>query len=555
MEGSTRTQAGVLLVLLVCALGIRGWHFPDRYEVRDGDEVGYVSDGLLLWEGITPGFKASPSGPITWTGWMWAGTLSVRYLFAPEEGDSHVPRLVRPFVAVDQALFRLYSDLSSLRLLVVVVGILVSLGGVAAGFLVGYARAGVCGGLMTGGLVCAVPLFVSFSLMARPYGMAWSFAFMAFYFAALHSGWKRSVGAAVFMALSIASRVEMVAFLPILLWEFWYRREGGKLLRQMAGVLLMTFALTLLISPWLITGLLGNLRTIATVRFSGANVEGHWIGIFLTAAWKEGLGPTLAVVAAGLALCPSEARPRQWVLGGLVLLLLMSMSGSTHETLRHHGVALVALVCVVPLALQNLGRLWPHAVLPCVCLSLALPLIQIPAQAGRDRMFYAPDRATDWIEQHVRPGSVVYLAPSLRDPLPTPEAADRLWDQVASSGAWKLKFARGLERYQIESTDIPRALSEENMVLNRALRRRWFILGGGADAKRPRFDVRIRSSVPPFDITPDRLVGEFKKTGGVVIVRGEPFPELGEPAQEWTNGGGRGTFLYCSPEALLGPRN
>jgi hypothetical protein len=52
---------GLLVVLAMGAL-VRAWNFPRYHEVRDMDETGYMSSGLVLWEGMIPGFHASQPG-------------------------------------------------------------------------------------------------------------------------------------------------------------------------------------------------------------------------------------------------------------------------------------------------------------------------------------------------------------------------------------------------------------------------------------------------------------------------------------------------------------
>ena len=46
---------------------------------------------------------------------------------------------------------------------------------------------------------------------------------------------------------------------------------------------------------------------------------------------------------------------------------------------------------------------------------------------------------------------------------------------------------------------------------------------------------------------------EFRKTGGVVLWRGKPNPELGIPAAHWAGASGEGAYIYCSPDTQFNP--
>jgi hypothetical protein len=56
------TFIGLLAILAVGAL-LRAWNFPRFHEVRDVDEIGYISGGLVLWEGMIPGFHTCQLKP------------------------------------------------------------------------------------------------------------------------------------------------------------------------------------------------------------------------------------------------------------------------------------------------------------------------------------------------------------------------------------------------------------------------------------------------------------------------------------------------------------
>src|ERR1051325_4932585 len=98
-----------LITLLIGAAIIRLWSFPSRDELRDGDEIGYVTDGVVAWEGILPGWKAVPAGPQAWISWIYTAGYSAREALRLRGGQ--LPKVVLPFVAIERALFNIYQDL------------------------------------------------------------------------------------------------------------------------------------------------------------------------------------------------------------------------------------------------------------------------------------------------------------------------------------------------------------------------------------------------------------------------------------------------------------
>ncbi|HVI77872.1 MAG TPA: hypothetical protein VM715_06855, partial [Candidatus Acidoferrum sp.] len=136
------------------------------------------------------------------------------------------------------------------------------------------------------------------------------------------------------------------------------------------------------------------------------------------------------------------------------------------------------------------------------------------------------------------------------NPLPTSAAADTTWSEVASVDAYRKKFESGSKRFSVDVAEIPRALSEVNLALERANRRCFFILGGCDWVAAPRYDVRVFQSGPVFGIRD--LPTVFGQTGGVVVVRSsreDPLvQQLGKPDVAWLNSGGDGTRIYCSAD-------
>ena len=93
---ATLINSCIVFLILSLAILLRIFDFPTRYEVRDMDETGYCAGSLQLLEGITPGNKAAPGGPLYWAGWMWAGGQTVFDLIHPLPVERQVSPAVRP---------------------------------------------------------------------------------------------------------------------------------------------------------------------------------------------------------------------------------------------------------------------------------------------------------------------------------------------------------------------------------------------------------------------------------------------------------------------------
>jgi hypothetical protein len=143
------------------------------------------------------------------------------------------------------------------------------------------------------------------------------------------------------------------------------------------------------------------------------------------------------------------------------------------------------------------------------------------------------DGSAAWIEQNVPSGTTVYLTPSLRMPLPTAESADRLWRAVADPDAWQHKLQQSGARFGISQQQLPRAMSDRHVALDRGNRRRLFILGNEAYGSRSRYDLRILSGGGIFDLTFDQALAEFCRNGGVLVIEGYSSPSLGKADISW----------------------
>jgi hypothetical protein len=561
-----------LLLVLTTGAALRLWAFPGRYEMRDVDEWDYLQGGLLVLEGLPPSYHYSPEGPEVWLGWAYAGGLSARYFAFPTAEERQVPAQVRLYTAVNHALFDTYHDMSSLRRVYVALAMLLSLVAVAAGFGLGRRWGGLAGAVLLGGLTACVPLLVLYAATSHPYSAAWSFAVIAMYFAA--SGRRHAaIGAGVFFGLAIASRIEMLTMLPLLIAGLWPAKQSRRqFVRDGARCLLSASLTALLVAPWLLTHLIGNLRAIATIRFGPApNGPISARQTLMDFGWNEGLA-VVTVLTIGSLLAslrpqtPSREGPQledasgaawpgaashrrwRWLVVGFAVLLLIQLLRPTGYGMRHQGAAITTLLLASPLAVPPLMRIGRGVGWLVVAACVLLPLGQTVRRIALIHRGYAPDQATGWVESHVPAGTVVYVKPSFHDPLPTPAAANAMWDEVMARDAAVRKFNSGLSRFGLEAAEFPRALSEQHVVVERSRVRGWYILGSRGMWAGPRFDIRRYANSPVF--TSLDPLPAFQKTGGVLIWRGAPLPRdaTDPPAMSWVAPDGSGTFVYVSPD-------
>jgi hypothetical protein len=555
---SRATALAIVVAVVIVGAALRISIFPARHDVRDIDEIGYLRGGLVLLEGMSPGYQAAPGGPLTWVAWAYGGVRCAAEFVAPDKLPAPGTLSIRPFVAVDRALFKTHRDLGSLRRVEIILFLVVSIASLAAAAGLGLRYGSIVGAAIVGGLCATLPVFVDLAVQSRPYSAAWSFGILAAYFASAPAA-ARWRWAAVFFGLAVGSRVEMLLVLPLLLWQLFHaapRLRDARLLHFIG----LTIIVALLAAPWLLTGLIGNLRTIATVQFLRApgDTTSTWDCVRM-AVWSQGLGPVLLLSLAGFWMLVRATRGRERVgyalLCAYALLLCVMLFRTTGFGFHHNGAAVVALLMIAGIVSSAVSR-WPWTrSAALIAVVLALPLIQgarTVIQLGRDAVV-AP--VVQWIEDHVPPGTVIYLAhPGLeRVPLPTTQSGDTIWREVSDPAAAERKFDSGLRRAGVsESFARPRALSEVNMVQERGNARMWYILAGQANDFTRRYQIRLAKASPVFFV--QDLPETVKREPGVVIwadwITGPPDPSFGEPLVEWKSHSGRCVRIFCPPSLL-----
>ncbi len=293
----------------------------------------------------------------------------------------------------------------------------------------------------------------------------------------------------------------------------------------------------------MVTHLIGPLRVIATVRVTGQMVvDNPRQATFIDLAWNQGLGLILlGAAAASLVFVIRGSWPKR-LLALYTLALLASAFVGPYQPTRYHGAVLISAMLVATFATSGWDR--SSAIVAGVALALALPLAQSIRLINTGRNSHVDADVAGWIEQNMPAGSHVYLvsAYEFQTILPTPQSADELWKDVTDEAAWRRKFQRGLNRFQLQAGRYPRAFSEDNFALDRAHRRRWFILGSAVDVTRPRYAVHVYQESPTFGAQDVFL--ECRTTGGIVVVRGAPpAKEAGIVRQQWLAADGNGVFI------------
>jgi hypothetical protein len=525
------------------------------------DETNYLIDGLLLLEGLAPGYKHVPNAVLNWLVGTYAAIQTAFQLLTNPEVAA-TPGLLKPLVAMEQALFVDHADLTTLRHIVVALQIL--MGTIAAGAIAwrGHVIAGVPGALVAGALAAGTPLFIEFATHSRAYSFAWSLALLAF--VALDAIPRRSaahIAAGAIAGLAVATRVEMgMVFVPMLL-EILYRAPEGEKRRALLFTVAMAVLVFLAAAPWYLTSIAGNLRQIISVRLMSPPVEADAGASAALIVVLQGIGIPIALTVWGLIATRGRGRFYLMTVGiWMALLAWLAVKPSVHG-LRHDAPLLLLVALMSPWAIRQLlerGLLRGSAMTQAIAALVALHL----AVAGLYQGWRSYSSAIDgdpvaWIEKNVPAGSTVYWFDGFKVPLPTEAASDRLWADVASADSWRVKFRNAVRKFDLADR-LPRAMSEDPMQLERAIRRRWFILGAPVDKTRPRYDIWLIGYNSPFFVTPPDAIERVCREGGAYFHVYEQagthrdqksIDRMGKPAIVFSpnNGEGKSIMIYAMP--------
>ena len=535
------------LVPVACVLFgaiLRLGRFPGAGSPSQFDEVSYLSNGLLLLEGETPINKYAPSGPLTWLSAAYGGIKALFKLIAGQADVADFPPILRPAAALQSALFDLYTDLSGLRLTVVVLTILLTLAAIVAACRLGKALSGTPGQILAGLMAACLPIFVEMSTETRPYAAAWALALIALAAAGAGKPGTRVIGAGIFLGLAVGSHIDMIRVAPLVLFLQWRRAEirrppWAEFGRTM-GTALIAF---LLVAPWYLLHVIDNIRQILSVRV--LSTGGHGVEWF-----QAGLAVPLIVALVGLALAGLR---RNWPAFGcgiwLGLNALLALRPSEHG-LQHDGALIVMIVALAPLGLATFFEFTAILRRPPVRVTVVALIVAPCIWQGVMAAFVSgrsldPDQSVDWIEGNVPAGTPVYVdSGQFRALLPKPRAADRLWADVASPYVWKEKYIHDMARFGLDDGETLRVMAADRMAADLGNRRRFYILGAAGQAERPRYDLWSVSYGSFFDLPPKAAIEQLCRDGGVYLHSGTAIPDLPPPAMSWVRRDGNSTFIY-----------
>lgn len=541
-----RTALGICIVL---AALLRAFSFPQGLSPCDVDEPGYLADGLLVAEGITPAHKYAPSGPLTWFGFVYTGVRALICWLSGQADVSSFPWMLRPVAALEATLFGVYADMSSLRVAAVSLIAVLSLISVAAACRSGQALGGIPGAIISGLLAASTPLYVDLATQARPYSIAWSFALVAFAAATLGGSRRRTLLAGVFLGLAVGSHVDMARIAPFIFLVRWRQAGSPRPPWRDFGAMIVAAVITfVLIAPWYLLHLMDNLRQILTVRILRPELSGAampWV-----TWWNAGFVTPLIITIVGLCLPPLRRNAPVFLCGlWLIFNAAIGLFPSSHG-LHHDGALLVAVTGLAPISVARLsdefaelqkpigvGILIVVAVVPTLWKGVAFSLHEARA---RD-----PDAAIAWIERNVPSGGRVYVdGGGIASLLPTFDAAKRLWNDVAAPDAWLLKYVHDTTNFGFGDARPLRVMSDDRMAADYGGRRRYAILGAPLQLDRPRYDLWIVSDGSFFDVSTVTVVHRLCSEGGIYVHNGTAVPNLPVPVVSWIRPDGNSTYIY-----------
>lgn len=557
-----KTNAIPLAVLLVLGLVLRLAAWPDRGVAADCDEMGYLTCGVQMWEGVPASYKTGPNGPQTWAQWLYMASLTGKHFFLGDSQIRSAPWQSRAYLATDAALFDTYANQESIRQVMLALSAGISLLGIAAAYRLGRAYGGTPGGCLLGGAVALWPLAIEMGAQTRPYSDSWMFGIMALA-ATTKMSPNRIYWIGVYFGFAVASRLDMLGLLPLLVWLMWTQPTAAPFYKQLFGSAVVGAVVTLLLAPWILTNLLGNLRLWVTHIFIGQHVGARAetaYGIF----WEQGFAAFIALGFVGLLLSPKTRS--EWIRRGLLLaivaLQLWGIFGGPPQPMRFHGSRIIVLLVAMAIGIPGITNRFPKWSALVVGFVLAGPALFCAIQTVEINSHRYDGNIVPWIETHVPDGTTIYMSPGyeIQTPLPTEASSRQLWEEVYGFEAWSKKYTRGVSRFQLQSDGyLPRALAQENLVLDRFSACRFFILGSGRHPDRPRFNIKIYAQGEVFYTPLSKLKTDFDRTGGIVISRNQRLDpnEFGDPVYTRLGASGRSLFVYCSRDlrpALEGRR-
>jgi hypothetical protein len=542
-----RTRWLPLACVLIVGLALRLLWLPGRHETRDVDEAPYTYAGLMLFEGMIPGHKAVPGGIQFWNEWAYVGARSAYNLLHPTELEKQVPLMARPVYVIDRAIFDIYRDISPLRNYVLWCNLAAGLAAILLAWKFGVRASGSwVGGLLSGGLSAVLPVYLFVGATSRPHAFAIALAIASL----LAVGRCSIVLSAICFGLAVGTRMEMSLLSPLLAAAIISQHGWKSGLARLVRFVVVSVVTFMVIAPWWLMTWLGNIRSIAGVRIlkpTGSSTTGLGT-LLLEFSWVNGLAVAALLMICAWALAV-QRRPRGWLVPAAATLIGLTLLTGGGLGIAYQLPVVMTVVLIGSYGIAALPQRAMRVAAWVVGLSIAAALGNAIWQGARLRTAYVHPTPGEWIEQHVPAGTRVYWPISIgKVPLPTEEAATRIWNEVSDDASWRTKMSWAVGSGGASTTRaLPRATSDELMVKERAYARIWFVLGGRPEVDAPRFDLRQWEGSTIFGARDP--VAEFQKTGGVLVWRGESKPaELGEPVQSWSKDSRSGVFIYVSPD-------
>jgi hypothetical protein len=223
-----------LLILIFLSFYLSLYYVFTSYR----DEIGYLSDSILLAEGLRPSYSHSPSGLSTWFGTI---LIYFEYLFYCLKNVLRLD-INTFFILFDFVLYKNYLDLTGIKLSLYVLNII---------FLIYLFKISKNSNYFEYFIFVALsPLLADITFSGKPYFLAYIFAALSLFLKT-----KKPYLSVIFLAFAVSERLEY-----LLLFNFIATPNLKKIeyLKKVILLLLIFFAL----APWFSTALIQNLKVI-----------------------------------------------------------------------------------------------------------------------------------------------------------------------------------------------------------------------------------------------------------------------------------------------------
>ena len=223
-----------LFILICSSFYLSLYHVFTNYR----DEIGYLSDSVLLAEGLRPSYSHAPSGLSTWFGTI---LIFCEYLINCLKNISSM-NINTLFSLFDFVLYKNYLDLTNIKLSLYVLNIL---------FLIYLFKISKSSNYFQYFIFVAVsPLLADITFSGKPYFLAYIFAVLSLCFKS-----KKPYISVMFLAFAVSERLEYLLLFNFISTPSFKKIEYLKKL----GVLLLIF---FVLAPWFSTALIQNLKVI-----------------------------------------------------------------------------------------------------------------------------------------------------------------------------------------------------------------------------------------------------------------------------------------------------